>query len=140
MEPSPLADAGQFPTQDMISAIIGKSGAQWRALFDYIHARHADFAEEWRYYRDTKCWLLKVTCRKKTVFWLSVIPGAFRTTFYFTDKAREALLSSGLSEELKDQFRNGKPAAKIKGIMVVYAHTKDVEDAKILIGIKLQMK
>jgi hypothetical protein len=140
MEPALLSDAAQYPSEEIIFSHIGKSYVQWLALFNYIHDVHPDFSEEWRYYRDGKSWLLKVTCKKKTVFWLSIIKGAFRTTFYFTGKAEDEILSSNLSEDLKEQFRIGKQYGKIRGVTVVHTKNKNVEDAKILITIKLRMK
>jgi hypothetical protein len=140
MEPSLLSNAGQYPSEEIILSHIGNSHVQWKALFGHIHDAHPDFSEEWRYYRDGKSWLLKVTCKKKTIFWLSIIKDAFRTTFYFTDKANDELLSSNLSEDLKKQFLSGKRHGKIQGVTIVHAKNKDVEDAKILIAIKLRMK
>jgi hypothetical protein len=140
MEQAILSDASQFPSEEVIFSHIGKTRALWISLFDHIHAHHPDFAEEWRYYRDGNRWLLKVTQKKKTIFWLSIIKGAFRTTFYFTDKAEEALMSSGLSDELKEQFKSGKRYNKIKGVTVIHAKKKDVEEAKTLIGIKIRIK
>ena len=138
MEQPLLADPNQYPSEDVIFSHIGKCRSLWTSLFDYIHASHPDFGEEWRYYRDGKSWLLKVTRKKKTIFWLSLIKGSFRTTFYFTDKAEEAILSSELSEELKEQFRNRKN--KISGVTIVYSKKANLEDAKQLIGIKIQVK
>ena len=135
-----LSDANEVPTEKVIFSHIGKTKPLWISLFEHIHKNYPEFAEEWRYYRDGKSWLMKVTQKKKTIFWLGVIEGAFRTTFYFTDKAEEALMSSDLSEELKEKFQGAHQSGKIRGATVVYATKKDVEDAKILIGIKLQMK
>jgi hypothetical protein len=140
MEPSLLSDAGQYPSEEIIFSHLGKSHAQWIALFNYIHEARPDFSEEWRYYRDGKSWLLKVTCKKKTIFWLSIVKGAFRTTFYFTDKANEDILSSSLSEDLKEKFLDGKQYGKIRGVTIVHTKKQNVEDAKILISIKLRMK
>ena len=140
MEQPLLSDAGQYPSEEIIFSHIGNSRVHWMALFKYIHDAHTDFSEEWRYYRDGKSWLLKVTCKKKTIFWLSIITDAFRTTFYFTDKAQDPILSSDLSEDLKEQFRTGKAYGKIRGMTVVHTQNKDVEDAKILMAIKLRMK
>jgi len=140
MEQPVLSDANQYPSEDIIFSHIGKAGALWISLFEHIHANHPDFAQEWRYYRDGKSWLLKVTQKKKTIFWLSIIKGSFRTTFYFTEKAEEALMSSDLSDELKEKFKSGKQFNKIRGVTIVYAKKKDIEEAKILIGIKMRMK
>ncbi len=140
MEQPVLSDADQFPSEDIVFSHIGKTKALWISLFEHIHANHPDFVEEWRYYRDGKSWLLKVTQKKKTIFWLSIIRGSFRTTFYFTDKAEEELMSSSLSDELKEQFKSGKHFNKIRGVTVVHSKKKNVEEAKILIDTKLRMK
>jgi hypothetical protein len=87
MELPVLTDKNQFPTEEVIHAHIGKSKALWLSLFEHIHTNHADLSEEWRYYNDGKRWLLKVSRKKKTIFWLSISKDAFRTTFYFTDRA-----------------------------------------------------
>jgi hypothetical protein len=140
MEQPVLSDASQFPTEDVISFHIGNAKELWTALFEHIHSDHPDFTEQWKYYRDGKSWLLKVTRKKQTIFWLSVIKNGFRTTFYFTDKAEEMLMSSGISEELKQNFRNGKHYGKITGLTILHSKKKHVEDAKLLIGIKLRLK
>lgn len=140
MEPRVLSDKNQFPTEEVIFSHIGKSRSLWTQLFTYIHAEHPDFQEEWRYYNDGKSWLLKVTRRKKTVFWLSVYTGTFRIGIYFVERARKAILASALSDDLKEQFRRSDKAASIKGIIVTFKKKQDVEQAKILIGLKLAVK
>jgi hypothetical protein len=78
--------------------------------------------------------------KKKTVFWLSIVKGAFRTTFYFTDNAKEAILSSTLSEELREQFQSKKHTVKLKGLIIIHTTNKNTDAAQILFGIKLRIK
>jgi Protein of unknown function (DUF3788) len=61
-------------------------------------------------------------------------------TFYFTDKAGQATFSSSISNELKEQFKNGKHYNKIRGITIIFKNKKDVQDAKLLIAVKLSIK
>jgi len=140
MENPVLTDKNQFPDEEVIFSHIGKSKTLWTAAFGYIRSCHPDFSEEWRYYNDGKSWLMKVTHKKKTIFWLSVVENAFRTTFYFTDRAETALQGSRISEELKRQFLEGKKYGKIRGLTVLFRNRKDVEHFKALIGIKLSVK
>ncbi|MEJ2010487.1 MAG: DUF3788 family protein [Acidobacteriota bacterium] len=135
-----LSDKSQFPTDEVVFSHIGKSKALWVSLFQYLAEEHPDFTREWRYYNDGKSWLMKVQHKKKTVFWLSIIKGSFRTTFYLPEKAKKTVEDSTISEELKDQYRTGKSFGKIRGITVVYKSKKDVEFAKELIGIKMSIK
>ncbi len=140
MEPMVLINKDQFPTEEIIFSHIGKSKALWKSVFDFIHSNHPDISEEWRYYNDGKSWLFKAVRKKKTVFWLSVIKNAFRITFYFTDKAEQLIEKSSISDELKKQFKEGKRYNKIRGITIVFKNKKDVEYAKVLIGIKISIK
>ncbi|MCK5406103.1 MAG: DUF3788 family protein, partial [Candidatus Krumholzibacteria bacterium] len=94
MEDPVLTNKDQFPTDEVVFSHIGKSKLYWEKLFDYLRTNYPDFAEQWRYYKDGKSWLLKVLKKSKTIFWVSVINGSFRTTFYFGDKAETSILES----------------------------------------------
>lgn len=135
-----LTDKEQYPTDEVIFSHIGKTKTYWLALFNLIHADYPDFNEEWCYYNDGKSWLMKVTYKKKTIFWLSVISKMFRVTFYFGDKAEPAILSSALSEEIKNDFMKGPRYGKIRGITLMMKSKKNVEEAKQLIEVKLKTK
>lgn len=140
MEQPVLTDKNQFPTEEIIFSHIGKSKALWLPLFEYIRQNHPDFTEQWRFYLDGKSWLLKVTRKAKTIFWLSIVEGSFRTSFYFTDKAGQAISKSSLSDELKKQFKSGKRYNKIRGITILYRSKRDVEYARQLIDIKVRIR
>ena len=135
-----LSDKSQFPTDEVIFSHIGTAKALWLSLFQYLDQGHPDFTREWRYYNDGKSWLMKVQHRKKTVFWLSILEGSFRTTFYVHEKGAKIVENSSISEALKNSFRTGKSYGKLRGITVAYKKKKDVEYAKELIGIKLSVK
>jgi Protein of unknown function (DUF3788) len=131
-----LADKSQFPTDKVIFAHLGRSKTLWESFFQYLADVHPDFTREWRYYNDGKRWLMKVQHKKKTVFWLAIVEGSFRTTFYVHEKAREAVEASTISAELKDQYR-ARASGKLHGITVQFKNKKDVESARELIRIKL---
>jgi len=137
MEPPVLTDKDEFPSEEVIASHLGKRMALWNAVFEFIHAEHVDFEKRWRYYNDGKSWLLNVSRKKKTVFWLSVIRGTFRITAYFTDKAAESIAASPLSAELKERFVAARAMGKLRGITITFRKKSDVEDAKILIALKL---
>ena len=140
MEQPILGDKDLFPTEKVIFSHIGKNKTHWQSLFEFIHTNHPDFSEQWRYYNDGKSWLLKVTRKSKTIFWLTVIKNYFRITFYFTDRAEETINKSSISDELKKQFKEGKHYGKIRGLTVTFKNKKDIEYAKALITIKLSIK
>lgn len=137
MEKPILTDADKYPSKEIIFDHIGKTRSLWLALFDYISKTYPEFNSEWRYYKDGKSWLMKVTRKSKTIFWLSVIKGSFRTTFYFTDKAKELINNSSLGSDLIEEFNK---KSGLRGITIVFRNKKDLEYAKELITIKLRIK
>jgi hypothetical protein len=135
-----LSDKTQFPTDDIIFSHLGKTKDIWISFFEYLRENHPDIAPEWRYYNDGKSWLMKNMWKKKNVFWLGIIKGAFRITFYFTDRAAKAIADSTIPAEMKKQFKDGKHYGKIRGLTVVLKYKKDIETAKALLAIKLNTK
>lgn len=135
-----LTDKNQFPTEEIIFSHIGKSKILWESIFKYIHSNYPEFSEKWNYYNDGKRWLMKTSKKSKTIFWLSIIPGSFRITFYFGDKAESVILESRISDELKNQFKDGKRFGKIRGLTLKMNNKKNIEFAKELISIKLKIK
>ena len=140
MEPPVLTDKDQFPTEEVIYSHIGKAKPLWLSVFEYIHTSHPDIEERWKYYNDGKSWLFNASRKKKTVFWLSVIEGAFRTTFYFTPKARQTIKASSLSEELKQQYLHVKRGTTFHGITLVFRKKSDIVQFKRLVELKLSMR
>jgi len=134
-----LTNKDQLPTEEVIFSHIGKSKVIWESFFKYLHTNHPDFSEQWRYYKDGKSWLLKVTKKAKTIFWVSVFQNSFKIAFYFGDKAEPAILDSAISDKLKKQFKEGKKIGKIHELILLMNNKKNIEFAKELISIKVKL-
>jgi hypothetical protein len=135
-----LTDEEQLPTDEIIFSHIGGARTYWEAVFGHVHDQHPELVSEWRYYKDGHRWLLKTVRKSKTIFWLSVVQGAFKITFYFGDKAEPAILASTLSHALKESFREGKRFGKVRAITVQVESRDDMDAVKALIEIKLSTK
>ncbi len=140
METKLLTDRNEYPTDEIIFSHIGKSKSLWNSLFTIIETDFPQISTEWRYYNDGKSWLMKATVKSKTIFWLSILKGSFRTTFYFSDKAEDMIMNSRISQELKKQFSEGKKFGKIRGITIYFKKKKEIENAIELINLKLTLK
>jgi Protein of unknown function (DUF3788) len=140
MEKPVLTDKDQFPTEEIIFSQIGKTKDFWVSLFNEIKMKYPEFTENWRYYNDGKSWLLKVTKRKKTIFWISVFSNLFKTAFYFGDKAEPIIMASDLSSQLKEQYKSGKKFGKIRAIVITPVSIDDVNDVMSLVKLKLNIK
>ncbi|MCW8850569.1 MAG: DUF3788 domain-containing protein [Melioribacteraceae bacterium] len=140
MEQLVLINPDEHPNEEIIFSHIGRTKSYWISIFDFFHTKHPEFDEEWRYYKDGKSWLLKIVKKKNTICWISVEQKQFKMTFYFTDRAEQAIMASTISDELKEQFKSGKYYNKIRGLTITFRNKKDVEYAKSLIEIKLTIK
>ena len=135
-----FADPDHRPTEEEILAAVGRAAGAWRALFDQVRTGHPELVEDWRYYRDGNSWLLKVSRKTTTVFWLSVEKGAFRVTFYFPERLVGRLLESGISEERKAEIRGGKAIGKLHPVSVRFGPRRGVRDVMTLIAVKKRLK
>ena len=124
------------PTESSILKALGPTAPAWRALFEQMHAEHPDLSEAWSYYADGKSWLMKVTRKSKTVFWVSVEENGFRAAFYFAERLTGALLKSGLSEERKTELRANPPRGKLRSISVSFGPKRGLQDVMTLVGLK----
>ena len=135
-----LNDKEEYPSDEVLHRALRGARPAWDSFMRFIAESCPSFSGEWRYYNDGKSWLYKLTNKKKTVCWVSVYPGAFKTGFYFPDKA-EALITGGrLEAQYVDQFTHGKKYGKIRGIVVTLTKTADLHPVKTLIEIKGQVK
>ncbi|HVN48004.1 MAG TPA: DUF3788 family protein [Bacteroidota bacterium] len=136
MENPALNDPEIFPTREVLFSHLGRAKASFVALVEYNHKNFPDFNERWKYYCDGKSWLMNVSRKKKTLFWLSVGNGFFRTGFYFHAAAEHDILNCGLPEEYKNKFMESA-GKKFRGISVLIKTKKDIDLYKTLLSLKL---
>ncbi|MHC4658211.1 MAG: DUF3788 family protein [Planctomycetota bacterium] len=140
MEKPCLNDKNEYPNDEVLSRYLGKVKNTWDSFIDFLNESYPSFSREWRYYKDGKNWLYKITKKKKTICWVSIYNNKFKTTFYFPDKAEDLITASKLMKEYIDQFIHGKRYGKIRGITVAIKKSIDLNTTKMLIEIKEQIK
>lgn len=139
MEPCLLTDLNVKPNDKVVFAEIGKIAPLWVALFERTRTEFPTVEEEWNFYRDTKCWLMKVTTKKKTIMWVSIIKGAFRCTFYFPERFLDQLLALPISDEVKLSIRDGKRVGKSIAIALIINKRKQLNDVHELFRMKVSL-
>lgn len=140
MENPVLTDKSVFPTEEIVFSHLGKTKTIWKSVFQYIHNNHPDLSEEWRYYNDGKSWLLKVTQKSKTIFWLSVIDKSFRITFYLGNKAEESILKNPISKPLKKKIEGSQKFGNLRDVTFIMNNKENSELVKELIELKIKTK
>ena len=140
MEKPCLNDKNEYPNDEFLSRYLGKVKNTWDSFVDLLDESYPSFSREWRYYKDGKNWLYKITKKKKTICWISIYNNKFKTTFYFSDKAEKLIITSKLKNTYIYQFIHGKKYGKIRGITVEIKKLTDLNTKKTLIEIKEQVK
>ena len=140
MEKPCLNDKDEYPDDEVLHRVLGRTKRTWDAFMAMITEDHPLFSGEWRYYNDGKSWLYKLVKKKKTICWVSVYPHAFKTGFYFPDRAEELITAGRLEAQYVDQFVQGKRYGRIRGITVIVTKSADLDAVRTLIEIKEQIK
>ncbi len=140
MEKPCLNDKDEYPDGEVLSRCLGEVKDTWDSFLALIADSYPSFSAEWRYYRDGKSWLYKITKKKKTVCWVSMYIRAFKVAFYFPDRAEELIVASRLKKAYVDQFLHGRRYGKTRGVTVTVRRPADLNAIRGLIEIKEQVK
>lgn len=136
-----LRDPEIFPTEMVLKNVLGDSAYSALASFlETITGAAYGLSIEWRYYNDGKAWLGKVTQKKKTILWLSVWDGLFKTSFYFTEKHLEEIAALDISERKKEEFADMKPIGKLIPMTFDISEKEQLDELLTVIRFKKSLK
>jgi len=140
MDKPVLSNPDEYPDGQVLSEHLEEVKLTWDELMKHIATDHAAFEVNWRYYKDGHNWLCKITKKAKTICWISIWSGFFKTTFYFGDKAEQLIVNSDLDKAYVNQYLNGTRYGKIRAITVEVSSPVDLEPIGQLIAIKEKLK
>ncbi|SBW05822.1 DUF3788 family protein [uncultured Dysgonomonas sp.] len=138
MEPKMLLrDPDIFPSEEVLENVLGESIYHVLASFlETITDEEYALVIEWRFYNDGKAWFGKVLYKKKTVLWLSVWEGYFKTSFYFTEKHLEKIAALDIAKTVKDEFAITKPAGRLLPMIFNISSQEQVKDLLTVVRFK----
>ena len=140
METQLLRDSGIFPSKEVLKGVLGDVYPVLETLEAQVTQGEFALTLEWRYYNDGKSWLGKVCHKKKTVFWLSVWDGFFKTSFFFTEKHLESIAALDISEQIKKNFFSVKPIGKLLPMVININKQEQLTDLLKVIELKKKAK
>ena len=98
MEKMLLKDPGIFPSKEVLKNVLGDIYSVLEELETQLTQDEFALTFDWNYYNDGKAWLCKVCHKKKTVFWLSIWEGHFKTSFFFLERHLEGIAALQMDE------------------------------------------
>ena len=140
MEGLLLREQEFFPTTEVLQNVLGKVYCVWGELVIQVTQGEFALTLDWNYYKDGKSWLCKVCHKKKTIFWLSVWEGSFKTTFYFTEKHLEGIANLEISEQIKEDFCRTKPVGKLLPMLISIDKQEQLPDLLKIVKFKKEAK
>jgi len=135
-----LGDPSVYPSEEIISGILGQKTELWQKVLDYATGNHKDVISGWKYYNDGKQWLFRLQIRKKTIFWAAMLADTFRITFYFGDKAESLVEGSTLPENVKSDFRSAQRFGSTRPVTMKVSGSGDLETIFKLIDLKAKIR
>ncbi|MGX5690412.1 DUF3788 family protein [Arcticibacter tournemirensis] len=140
MESQLLREQDVYPSESIINQALGVSYAVFAEFEKTITSNTFALVPQWNYYKDGKAWLCKVLYKKKTVFWLSVWPGFFKVSFYFTEKNRDVIPSLSVDMDIKEAFMQAKPIGRLIPLTVNVNRKEQISDLLKLVECKKNLK
>ena len=136
MEEQVLKDPDKGITEDLLESELGKLYPVFREFMDCIETEPFGFTPEWRYYKDGKAWLCKITHRKKTVAWLSAWKHCFKVGLYFTEKTGAGIGDLDISESLKRAYEDNPMVGKLKPVTLEIDDNSQLQELYVLLEYK----
>ena len=137
MEIQLLKDPDIIPTAEVLENVLGENYPVFREFMNTAESEEFKLNPEWRYYKDGKAWLCKITFRKKTVVWLSVWSDCFKLGFYFTEKSGGGIPGLKIDDSLKEYYLNHKPIGKLKPLVIETRMKSQLNDINTLLKYKI---
>lgn len=140
MEIRLLSDENVYPTNEVLEIILGESYVVFNEFIEIITNKNIGLGVEWRYYKDGKSWLCKVSFKKKTVFWLSVWDGYFKIGFYFAKKNSLEIENLDIANTIKEDFKVSKNIGKLIPLAISMNRKEQITDVLKIIEYKKNLK
>lgn len=131
-----LREAEIEPTDEVLKKALGKE--VFEVYGDLLKDISNEFGleHEWKFYKDGKAWLFKATCKKKTIFWLSIWEKFVKTSFYFTEKTRSGIFDLPISGEMKESFDKTEPVGKLTPLIFDMNQKEQLKDFREIVKYK----
>lgn len=136
-----LRDRETYPKKEILKDALGDDIYGILDLFiGVITSAEYGLNIEWRYYNDGKAWLGKIQYKKKTILWLSIWEGFFKTSFNFTEKHLEAIATLDISASIKENIKNEKPSGRLIPMIIDIKTEEQLKDLLTIVRFKKSLK
>jgi len=130
-----LTDPDRYPDDDLLLQVLNGAFPAFLEIRKMVS--ELGMLLEWRYYRDGKSWLAKITCKKKTVIWMSALKGFLQATVYMHVQLLDELKLLPLNQDILSEITAARPSGKLLPCTVQLKDLSRLEDLRQLAEFKL---
>ena len=137
MDTSIFMDKKSLPTEHDLEWALAGTHDVWKSIEVYVHLKYTGAKDEWGYSGDKYGWSFRIKDKKRAIVYLLPRDGYFKAAFIFGQKATDRIMSSPVSEAIKEKLAAARVYAEGRGIRIDIRNEGLVPDIKELIDIKL---
>jgi hypothetical protein len=137
METPLLQNPEIYPSKEVLKGLLGNVYEVLENLETQLSQDEYAITFDWIYYKDSKSWLCKVSHKKKTVFWLSIWEGFFKTSFFFLERHLEGIAALEIDE---NSFKMEKTWGKMIPLIFNINDKKQIPDLLKVVEFKKKAK
>lgn len=125
------------PTETDLENVLGDTFSMWKELAAYTREMYPNALEKWHFSGEKYGWGFRISDSKRVLVYLLPRDRFFKVAFVFGQKATDVILKSTISETIKTELMEAKAYAEGRGIRIEVRDTKQIDDLKTLIHVKI---
>ena len=137
MDTSIFDDKNVAPWESTLKETLGDNYVFWKTIRDYVYQKYPNAIEEWKFPGEKYGWSFWIKDKKRVIIYLLPRDKYFKISMIFGKKAKEKILLTDISAEIKEMLVAAKVYAEGCGIRFDVRDESLLNDIRKLIDIKL---
>jgi hypothetical protein len=130
-------DLAKTPETADLVIPLGNTFTIWKEIRDFVFEKYPASIEEWHISVQKYGWGFRIKDKKRAIIYLSPRFGFFRVAMVFGQKATDQILSTDISDGIKEELMNSKIYMEGRVIRIEVLDNSNLTDIKKLIEIKI---
>ena len=137
METSIFMDLTKTPKTSDLVVPLAMLSSVWTEIRDFVFEKYPAAIEEWHVSVKKYGWGFRIKDKKRAIIYLSPREGFFRVAMVFGQKATDQILSSDISDFVKEELMKSKVYVEGRVIRLEINDNSFLNDIKKLVEIKI---
>jgi len=137
MDVNIFTDASKKPKEADLKVSLENLFPLWKDLRNYVFGKYPSAIEEWNFPGAKYGWSFRIKDKKRAILYFLPRDKYFKVALVFGQKAMDDILSSNISEAIKNELKSARVYAEGRGIRIDIKDISNIDDIKKMIDIKI---